>query len=127
MLIRRSDGYLLVCDSAFRSVMDPLVFGDQEEMGLGIRVAKPLAVKHGGQMADSQGRTTPQEIWGQEAAWCECRGQLEGKTVGVMLLADPANSFASRWHARDYGLITANPFGHKVFWRSPCASDRGAD
>jgi hypothetical protein len=31
--------------------------------------------------------------------------------VGLAILADPSNSVPTAWHARDYGLMAANPFG----------------
>lgn len=108
-------GYLLVSDSRFWSDDHELVFGDQEEMGLGLRVARPLAVKHGGRMLDSAGRVNEREIWGQEAAWCDDRGTIGDRRAGVMLLPDPANRLPSRFHARDYGFFAANPFGSQVF------------
>ncbi len=54
----RPAGYLLLWDSEFHPEGGELVFGDQEEMGLGIRVATPLAVVKGGRILDSQGAST---------------------------------------------------------------------
>ena len=41
----RPAGYLILWDSTFESNRSGLYFGDQEEMGLGVRVATPLMVK----------------------------------------------------------------------------------
>ncbi|HVS37137.1 MAG TPA: DUF6807 family protein, partial [Gemmataceae bacterium] len=38
-------------------------------------------------------------------------GPIDGKAVGIAILADPANPYPSYWHARGYGLMAANPFG----------------
>jgi hypothetical protein len=37
---------------------------------------------------------------------------VDGEQVGVALLDHPANLFyPTYWHVRNYGLMTANPFG----------------
>jgi hypothetical protein len=35
----------------------------------------------------------------------------EGKVAGIAVFADPANPIPTYWHARNYGLLAANPFG----------------
>jgi hypothetical protein len=45
-------GYLLVWEAAFAATEQDIVFGDQEEMGLGIRVATPITEKNGGLIRD---------------------------------------------------------------------------
>ncbi len=110
----RPSGYLLLWDSTF-SADKEFSFGDQEEMGLGVRVASPITVKAGGAMLDSKGRVGPQQIWGQTANWCDSSGMIDGRRVGVTLMAAPTNFRPSWLHARDYGLLVANPFGRKAF------------
>lgn len=61
----RPSGYFLIHDSVFRSDRADFAFGDQQEMGLGVRVTAPLVVKEGGRMLDSRGRRDEEEIWGQ--------------------------------------------------------------
>jgi len=108
---------VLVWDSEFSSPTE-FFFGDQEEMGLGVRVATPLAVKNGGTLTSSEGRHGEKEIWGRTAKWCDASGTIDGKQVGVLVLPDPLNFRKSWFHARDYGLIVANPFGLQAFTRS---------
>ncbi len=110
----RVAGYLLTWDSTFRSDQD-FYFGDQEEMGLGVRVATPLAVVKGGEIIDSENRKNGKQVWGQQAAWCQYGGMIDGQRVGVALLPHPQNFRRSWFHARDYGLLVANPFGRKAF------------
>ena len=110
----RPSGYLLLWDSTF-SADKEFSFGDQEEMGLGVRVASPITVKAGGAMLDSEGRVGPQQIWGKTADWCDYDGMIDGRHVGVTLMVDPTNFRPSWLHARDYGLLVANPFGRKAF------------
>lgn len=105
-ILPRPDGLLIVYDSAFTSDT-PFAFGDQEEMGFGVRLATSLAVKNGGRMIDSAGRKTEKEIWGKTADWVDLGG--------VLVVPDPSNFRASWMHARDYGLLVCNPFGRKAF------------
>jgi hypothetical protein len=111
------EGYQLELSSEFRPLIDEIIFGDQEEMGLGIRLNTPLAVdsKLGGRILDSAGRRNGAQVWGQTAAWCDYSGPLQKRWVGMTVFSDPGN-FRSSWnHARDYGLLVVNPFGQKAF------------
>jgi hypothetical protein len=113
-IVRPSDT-LLIWESTFSSDEGDFVFGDQEEMGLGVRVATPLTVKHGGEMFNSEGRRNEMQVWGRQAAWCDYRGVIDGQRVGVLLMPDPSNFRRSWYHARDNGLLLANPFGRNAF------------
>lgn len=109
-------GYLLLWDSTL--VADQTFhFGDQEEMGLGVRLATPLAEIAGGYLTDAGGRRGADAIWSQAAAWCDYRGTLDDVELGVTLLAHPENFRSSWWHARDYGFVAANPFGRRAMNR----------
>ena len=108
-------GYLLTWDSTFRSDRHAFALGDQEEMGLGVRVATPLAVVKGGEIIDSEGRKNGPQIWGKQADWCQYHGTIDGQRVGIVLMPDPQNFCRSWFHARDYGLLVANPFGQQAF------------
>jgi hypothetical protein len=35
--------------------------------------------------------------------------------VGLKIMCDPGNFRPTRYHARDYGFVAANPFGRKCF------------
>ncbi len=108
-------GYFLDWSSSFRSEQGDFTFGDQEEMGLGVRVATPLTVVKGGAITDSEGRKNEAQVWGKQADWCEYVGVLDGQNVGVVLIPHPRNFRRSWFHARDYGLLVANPFGQNAF------------
>lgn len=109
------DAYVLTYDSTFTGERE-FVFGDQEEMGLGVRLARSIAENQdqGGLLTDSAGRTTAANIWGQPAAWCDYSGVVDGHQAGVTILAHPDNFRDSWWHARNYGFVAANPFGRKA-------------
>jgi len=110
-------GYLLEMTSEFRSEKNEIVFGDQEEMGLGIRVQTPIAVEKnlGGRILDSQGRRNGSQVWGQTSDWCDYSGPLDGKWAGMAVFSAPTNFRPSWNHARDYGFLAVNPFGRAAF------------
>lgn len=109
-------GYLIVWDSTFSSD-HAWFFGDQEEMGLGVRLATPLAVNSGGRMLDSEGRVNEKQIWGKNADWCDYSGTIDARPLGILLMPHPDNFRPCWFHARDYGLLAANPFGRQAFTR----------
>jgi hypothetical protein len=111
----RPDGYFILVDSTFTPEGDDLVFGDQEEMGLGVRVATPLTVENGGSILNSKELRNEKEAWGQQALWCHYSGTVNGRRAGILLIPHPRNIHPSWFHVRDYGLMVANPFGRKAF------------
>lgn len=112
-LATRPAGYLLVWDATFSATEGDIVFGDQEEMGLGVRVATPITEKNGGRITSSSGLETANGTWGKAHDWCDYSGVIGGQRVGITLMTDPANFRPSWFHNRDYGLMAANPFGRK--------------
>lgn len=109
------DGVLLAFDSVFSPGEGPCVFGDQEEMGLGVRLATPLAPRNGGVLMNSAGLRGESGAWGKAADWCDTTGVVAGRKAGVTLMAHPDNFRRSWFHVRDYGLMVANPFGRNAF------------
>lgn len=104
------DGRVIEFDSVFTAEAVVRI-GSKEEGGLAARMATPLAVMNGGRMIDNEGRVNGKEIWGQKAAWVDYSGKLGNRRVGITIMAHPLNPRPSYWHARDYGLFAANPFG----------------
>jgi hypothetical protein len=122
----RPAGYLLIWDSTFTADHE-FYFGDQEEMGLGIRMATPLRVEQGGgsippgngTIVDAEGRRNGAEVGGNAADWCDYSGTLAGRRVGITIFCHPDNFRPSWFHARDYGFVAANPFGRAAFRKGP--------
>lgn len=55
-------------------------------------------------------------IWGKKAKWLVYQGKVDDRMVSVALFDHPDNlRHPTTWHARDYGLVAANPFGLKHF------------
>ncbi|QDU19759.1 SUMF1/EgtB/PvdO family nonheme iron enzyme [Urbifossiella limnaea] len=110
-IARRPAGWRLVWDATFTATEQDLVFGDQEEMGFGARVASECTEKTGGAVVNSHGAKTAKATWGKPAAWCDYSGTKGSRRVGVTLMPGPKNFRESWWHNRDYGVFVANPFG----------------
>jgi hypothetical protein len=119
----RPEGFLISWDSTFSSDHE-FYFGDQEEMGLGLRIATPMRVGKraddkvpagNGEMRDSLGRKNEKEIWGNSSEWCDYSGTMAGQRLGMTIFTHPDNLRPSWFHARDYGVLEANQFGRKSF------------
>lgn len=110
-LTARPAGWLLTWDATLSADVRELVFGDQEEMGFGARVATELTEKNGGTVRAANGKTGAKSAWGHPAAWCD---YADGQR-GITLMAAPGNFREPWWHTRDYGLAVANPFGRAAF------------
>ena len=62
----------------------------------------------------------PKEVWGKRAKWVDYWGPINEKVVGIALFDHPSNPrHPTWWHARYYGLVTANPFGAHAFEKKP--------
>lgn len=108
-----------------------VTFGDTKEGTMGIRTHPQLRLrpdpKQGvlqvsGKALNSEGHRDG-ELWGKRAKWVDYWGTIDGKTVGVAVFDHPQNPrHPTWWHARDYGLVAANPFGVHDFERKPPGS-----
>jgi hypothetical protein len=106
------------CTVTIHADHGPLVFGDTKEGTMGIRVPTPLQLKDlngskgaAGHCTNSEGQRDD-DVWGKAARWVGYWGPIGGKTVGIAVLDHPDNlRHPTHWHARDYGLVAANPFG----------------
>jgi hypothetical protein len=116
-------GRLIVWDSTFTGEQE-FAFGDQEEMGLGFRIATPLRAQRAedsgipagnGTILDAEGRENEAGVWGHSANWCDYSGVVDGQRVGMTIFCHPQNFRPSWFHARDRGLLVANPFGRAAF------------
>ncbi|MHC4636174.1 MAG: DUF6807 domain-containing protein [Planctomycetota bacterium] len=96
-----------------------VVFEDTKEGMFAIRVADWLREKDGtGRYLSSNGDETEKNIWGKRAEWVRLEAQKDGKTVGIAIFNHPSSvNFPTYWHARGYGLFSANPLGQYDFER----------
>jgi len=111
VLSKRPAGWLIVWDATLTATERDLIFGDQEEMGFGARVATDLIETKGGTLLNSDGVKSARETWGKPAAWSDYSGTKDGHRIGITLMPAPTNFRESWWHNRDYGVFVANAFG----------------
>lgn len=102
----------------------PIIFADTKEGTFALRLTQALNLKGKGKTAagsilSSTGLKNA-DCWGKRAAWVEYSGPVDGKHLGVAVFDHPANPrHPTWWHARDYGLLAANPFGAHDFEGKP--------
>jgi hypothetical protein len=104
----------------------PVVFGDTKEGAFALRVAAGLKEKGGtGRYINAYGWETAAEVWGKRAPWVAIRGTVGDEEVTVAIFDHPTTvNYPSFWHARDYGLFSANSLGRKDYIGSDDAVTR---
>ncbi|MFO7922351.1 MAG: PmoA family protein [Bacteroidales bacterium] len=56
------------------------------------------------------------DVWGKRAEWVVLSGIIDGNDVALAIIDHPDNpGYPAYWHARGYGLFSANPLGQEVF------------
>ena len=110
----------LVADSG------PVTFGDTKEGSFALRVRPALQPKDSNGSQGASGRLINSEglvdgaAWGKRARWVDYSGTVDGKAYGIAMLDHPSNlRHPTWWHAREYGLSGANPFGIHDFSGEP--------
>jgi len=114
---------------------DTVKFKDTKEGMFGIRVARQLQLptKEDIVLKESKGSTTTvkaltndditgnyrssesitgDSVWGTRARWMNLYGSIGNEVVSLVVCDHPKNpSYPTYWHARGYGLFSANPLG----------------
>jgi hypothetical protein len=72
-----------------------------------------------GRILNSDGQKNEQQVRGKQADWCDYSGMIAGQHVGMVLMPHPQNFRRSWYHARNYGFVTANPFGRHALAGGP--------
>lgn len=93
------------------------VIGETKEGTAALRIAESMRTKAPkgktaeGHILNSNGAKDV-DVWGKEANWVAMTGPIDGKPFTISFFDHPSNlRHPTRWHARDYGLFAANPFG----------------
>lgn len=116
-----------------------VTFRDDKEGVFGMRVARWLEspTEKGGTFTDASGRPTTVQsgdnsiatgvyltsegakgdaAWGTRGRWCALTGHTGDHTESIVILDHPKNpGYPTYWHARGYGLFSANPLGRSIF------------
>jgi hypothetical protein len=146
-ILKQTTRYVFARTSNGRSIdmvvtlkaLDKVIFNDDKEGLLGIRVAHFLEspTEKGGTFMDANGNPTVVKatdttgatgvyhtsegitgdaVWSTRGRWCTLTGDQEGKTETIAILDHPGNpGYPAYWHARGYGLFAVNPLGAHIF------------
>jgi hypothetical protein len=133
-------GARVIDQTATLEALDKVVFNDDKEGLLGMRVASWLEgpEEKGGIFMDANGKATKVDavpnstatgvyetsegvkgpaVWSTRGRWCTLTGHNPaGQTVTIAMIDQPKNpGYPTYWHARGYGLFAANPLGAHIF------------
>jgi hypothetical protein len=132
-------GARVIDETTTLTALDQVVFNDDKEGLLGMRVASWLESpdEKGGIFMDASGKPTKVDavpnstatgvyetsegvkggkVWSTRGRWCTLTGNTGGKTVTIAMIDEPKNpGYPTYWHARGYGLFAANPLGKSIF------------
>jgi hypothetical protein len=98
---------------------------DTKEGMFAIRVADWLREEGGAMYLSCDGDRSPvkENIWGERARWVRLEAERDGQTIGIAIMNHPDSvNYPTYWHARGYGLFSANPLGQHRFQK-----DRGVE
>ena len=114
-----SEKDLIIDLTSTLTALEDVTFGDTKEGSLGLRLTPSLRLKGKvakGSIENSEGHKDG-AAWGKRAKWVAYHGpNSEGEATVVALMDHPDNlRHPTWWHARDYGLLAANPFGQHDF------------
>lgn len=135
-----SDGKRMIdLTTTLTALKEPVLFKDNKEGMLGIRMARQLEIpsEKPVTLSDAHGKKTDvpvldntgvsgnylssegiegMDVWGKRAKWVSLYGVIDNKEVSVVIMDNPTNvGYPTYWHARGYGLFAANPLGQKIF------------
>ena len=104
------------------ATVEDLVLGDTKEGSMGIRMAPEFRLRGKvarGSCLNSEG-AVGKSIWGKRASWVSYWAKFDKQNMAISIFDHPSNPrHPTWWHARDYGLVAANPFGQHDFERKP--------
>ncbi len=96
---------------------EKIIFADTKEGMFAMRVADWMTEAKGtGQYLDSKGNIGEPNVWAKKAGWVRLQAAKDGKTIGIAIFNHPASvCYPTYWHARGYGLFSADPLGQLDF------------
>lgn len=115
--------HLILYDATLKAMDEKVEFEDTKEGMFAFRFRDELRELAGGKVSNADGLKTTKECWGKESDWVDYHGTIDGKTYGVALFDHPLNFRRSRYHVRDYGLFSINPFGPHAYTNGALPKD----
>jgi len=106
---------LMAYDIRFIAEHGPIEFGDTKEGLLGYRMTPSMKERNTGKVTSSDGTEGTADCWGRQFSWIDYSGKVGENTYGVTLMDHPDNFRPSRYHVRNYGLFSINPFGERAY------------
>ncbi|MEC7069133.1 MAG: DUF6807 family protein [Bacteroidota bacterium] len=121
------------------TALEDTSFKDNKEGVFGVRVTRAMELpsKKPAIFVDAQGNPTElkvldntgvngnylsseglegNDVWGTRAEWVKLYSTINQEPVSITILDHPNNvGYPTYWHARGYGLFSANPLGQRVF------------
>ena len=111
---RAGEDTIIDFDIRLKALGQDVVFGDTKEGTFALRLHPMMDAKaktDTGRMLNSEGGKG-KGIWGKKARWVAYSGDSKKKKLYRRGYGSPSNMrYPTTWHARDYGLLSANPFG----------------
>jgi len=125
--------------TTLKAMIDEVNFTDNKEGMFAIRVARELELpsEDPTRLVDSHGNVTMvekmdnthvkgnyrsaegvegKEVWGTRCRWMKLSSEINGEPVSIVIIDHPSNvGYPTYWHARGYGLFSANTLGQKIF------------
>ena len=102
-----------------------LKFGDTKEGTMALRLRNEFCLAGpgaAGSITNSEG-VTGKSAWGKPARWVAYSAKLASVPHTVAMFDAPGHhGHPTHWHARDYGLFAANPFGLHDFTEAPAGT-----
>lgn len=141
-IFARRNGARVIDQTVTLKGLDHVVFADEKDGLLGLRVARWLEspAEKGGIFMDSNGIPTKvdavpadaanpatgvyltsegkagEAAWGTRGRWCSLTGHTGSHTVTIAIFDQPRNpGYPTYWHARGYGLFAVNPLAPSIF------------
>ena len=116
------NGRAIDIEITLMATVEDIVLGDTKEGSMGIRMAPEFRLRGKvarGSCLNSEG-AVGKSIWGKRASWVSYWAKFDEQNLAISIFDHPSNPrHPTWWHARDYGLVAANPFGQHDFEGKP--------
>ena len=123
-------------DVTLKALDKKVIFEDTKEGAIGIRVNREMTEKPSkeefvdkevekakekivgtAEYMNAEGLMMEKDVWGKPSKWVALQGSIKGEPVCIAMMYRPdSHNSPPYWHARGYGLFTANPFSGRAMY-----------